>query len=72
MSTERWRSVIAAACSLGIKNVQFIGGEPTAHQDFQELLYHASISGMAIEVYSNLTNIRPKVWELFRDLRVDI
>jgi MoaA/NifB/PqqE/SkfB family radical SAM enzyme len=65
MTGDDWRSVIAQAAGLGVGMVQFIGGEPTLHPQFGELLSHAIGAGLTVEVYSNLTHVRDSWWELF-------
>lgn len=72
MTKERWQSVIDQAQQMGVKHVQFIGGEPTIHPDFPDLLVWAAQRGMSIEVYSNLTHIKPPLWSLFKQLDVSL
>jgi MoaA/NifB/PqqE/SkfB family radical SAM enzyme len=60
-----WRSVIGQAAALGVSTVQFIGGEPTLHPQFTDLLRHAIGSGLAVEVYTNLLHVKDVWWELF-------
>ena len=50
---------------LGVAMVQFIGGEPTLHPRFAELLSCAIDAGLGVEVYSNLTRVKESWWELF-------
>ncbi|RLV08463.1 radical SAM protein [Streptomyces griseocarneus] len=66
MSRENWISSLDQAAVHDVKYVQFIGGEPTMHPDFAELVDHALNIGMSTEVYSNLVHVSPKHWELFR------
>jgi MoaA/NifB/PqqE/SkfB family radical SAM enzyme len=37
MSREDWSKVLHQAATGGVRNVQFIGGEPTMHPDFAGL-----------------------------------
>jgi MoaA/NifB/PqqE/SkfB family radical SAM enzyme len=64
MTGDDWRSVIGQAADLGVSMVQFIGGEPTLHPQFAELLACAIGAGLAVEVYSNLTHVKDDWWEL--------
>jgi radical SAM protein with 4Fe4S-binding SPASM domain len=72
MSAEDWRSVIRDASSLGTRTVQFIGGEPTIHPEFLELLRFAADLGFDIEVYTNLIHITPEMWEVFHTRPVSL
>lgn len=64
MSTNQWRQVITQAAELGVGTVQLIGGEPTLHPDFAQLLAHAIDAGLKVEVFSNLVRVAPAWWTL--------
>jgi MoaA/NifB/PqqE/SkfB family radical SAM enzyme len=72
MPKQRWLSLIDEARQLGVKHVQFIGGEPTIHRDFEEMVEFAAAQGMSIEVYTNLTHIDAKQWALFERHKVSV
>ncbi|CAM5657480.1 hypothetical protein SALBM135S_06288 [Streptomyces alboniger] len=42
-----------------------IGGEPTLSPHLPHFIEHAAHLGLAVEVFSNLTHIRPAVWRAF-------
>lgn len=65
MTRGDWSTVIDDAHALGIPAVQFIGGEPTLHPHLVPLIDHALNRGLAVEVYSNLTHVRPSLWHAF-------
>lgn len=65
MTGDDWKSVITQAADLGVPMAQFIGGEPTLHPQFTDLLACATESGLAVEVYTNLTHVRESWWDLF-------
>lgn len=65
MSVADWKAVLAALVAHGTRFVQFIGGEPTIHPHFCELLCEAGALGLGIEVYSNLVGVSTRMWELF-------
>jgi MoaA/NifB/PqqE/SkfB family radical SAM enzyme len=65
MSVNDWFSVIDQATAMGVPMVQLIGGEPTLHPAFPDLLRYAVGTGLAVEVYSNLSRIKPEWWEIF-------
>jgi MoaA/NifB/PqqE/SkfB family radical SAM enzyme len=66
MTRDDWTRVIDEAATCDIQRVQFIGGEPTAHPDFGELLDHALNHRLTVEVFSNLVQVSPRSWELFQ------
>lgn len=50
LETETWRRVLDEAAALGVLQVHFSGGEPTARRDLDALIAHAARRGL----YSNL------------------
>ncbi|TVL93311.1 radical SAM/SPASM domain-containing protein [Streptomyces sp. SAJ15] len=65
MTVDDWRRVISEAASLGAREVQLIGGEPTTHPAWPELVEHALDLRLCVEVYSNLFHVRSDWWSLF-------
>jgi MoaA/NifB/PqqE/SkfB family radical SAM enzyme len=72
MASVDWRTVIDDAIRLKVKMVQFIGGEPTTHPEFAELVSYALSVGLAVEVFTNLLHIRPTWWDLFASSNVSL
>ncbi|MFD9053333.1 radical SAM protein [Streptomyces zaomyceticus] len=72
MTAEDWHRLIDEAASLGTSTVQFIGGEPTLHPAFTELIEHALRVGLNVRVHSNLYKVRDEHWPLFEDPRVSL
>ncbi|KOX33013.1 MULTISPECIES: radical SAM protein [unclassified Streptomyces] len=72
MTTADWYRVIDGLPALGTKTVQIIGGEPTLHLDFADIVGYALRAGLAVRVYSNLYRVRAKHWSLFEDPRVSV
>jgi MoaA/NifB/PqqE/SkfB family radical SAM enzyme len=66
MTRENWLRLLDQAAGHGVENVQFIGGEPTMHPDFVELVDHALNRGLHVEVFSNLVHVSPRCWKLFQ------
>ena len=64
VSVEQWEQALTEAASAGVRQVQFIGGEPTAHPALPRLINHALGLGLGVEVFSNLFLIREHVWEI--------
>lgn len=65
LGATEWFAVIEEAWRLGVRMVQFIGGEPTLHPDLPRLIEHALEVGLQVEVFSNLVRVTPRLWELF-------
>ncbi|MFJ8301254.1 radical SAM/SPASM domain-containing protein [Streptomyces sp. NPDC094447] len=72
MTTEDWHRLIDEAVSLGTSTVQFIGGEPTLHPAFTELVEHALRVGLNVRIHSNFYRVRAEHWPLFEDPRVSV
>ncbi|KUN16344.1 radical SAM protein [Streptomyces antibioticus] len=65
MTRQDWNQVITDIAELGIPAVQFIGGEPTLAPYLPQYIDHALDLGLGVEVYSNLTHVRPALWAAF-------
>lgn len=65
MTTADWEQVIDQAAAIGVKMVQFIGGEPTLDPGLPRLIRHALGNDLKVYVYSNLVRITPELWEQF-------
>jgi len=50
LSTEEWKRAITEMADMGVLQIHFSGGEPTARRDLVELVRHATEAGL----YSNL------------------
>ncbi len=50
LSTAEWKRVLTELADLGVLQIHFSGGEPTARKDLVEIVRHASDAGL----YSNL------------------
>ncbi len=50
LTTEEWKKVLSELAEIGVLQVHFSGGEPTARKDLVELVKHASDVGL----YTNL------------------
>ncbi|WP_283137233.1 radical SAM/SPASM domain-containing protein [Rhizohabitans arisaemae] len=62
MTGDDWCRLIDEAAALAIHEVQFIGGEPTRHPEFERILTHA-IDKVQVEVFTNLYRIKESLWE---------
>jgi MoaA/NifB/PqqE/SkfB family radical SAM enzyme len=66
MTTAQWKTIVDDAVALGARDLQLIGGEPTAAPSFAAVLAHALGVGLRVEVYTNLVAIKRSWWdELF-------
>ncbi|SEM74646.1 radical SAM/SPASM domain-containing protein [Lihuaxuella thermophila] len=72
MTKDDWSRIIEDAAGLGVESLQFIGGEPTLHPDFPDLLKLAVKNGIEVEVFSNLVHITPSLWNLFSETGVSL
>lgn len=72
MTADDWKNLISEAAAIGVEKVQFIGGEPTMHPDFEALVHRALGVGLDVQVYSNLYRVRLEHWALFSHPRVSL
>ncbi|MEU0689542.1 radical SAM protein [Streptomyces uncialis] len=72
MTGADWHRLIDEAAALGTTTVQLIGGEPTLHPDFSDLVRHAVKVGLRVRVYSNLFRVRDEHWQLFEHPQVSV
>ncbi|GAA2239162.1 hypothetical protein GCM10010232_27600 [Streptomyces amakusaensis] len=75
MTTDDWKSAIDQLADMGVESLQFIGGEPCLYPHLAELIDHVrtrSITGIRIEVFSNLIRVSDSLWETFVKQRVDL
>lgn len=66
MTREDWFGVLDQGAGVGVRAVQMVGGEPTMHPDFGDLVEHALTLGLTVEVFSNLVHVSPANWDLFQ------
>ena len=50
LSTDEWKRVLSELAEIGVLQIHFSGGEPTARKDLVEIVQHATDAGL----YSNL------------------
>ncbi|MGW6842255.1 radical SAM protein [Streptomyces sp. NPDC054958] len=72
MTLANWQEVITEAAAIGVQKVQMIGGEPTLHPKFAELVQFALAKGLKVQVYSNLYQVQADHWPLFEHPQVDL
>ncbi|BCL27140.1 radical SAM protein [Streptomyces aurantiacus] len=72
MSTDDWKRLISDTAEVGVKKVQFTGGQPTLHPEFEALVNRALVLGLTVRVYSNLYRVKLERWELFMRPRVTV
>ncbi|MHC0432653.1 radical SAM protein [Streptomyces sp. O3] len=72
MTVQDWLNVIDQLADMGTLDVQFIGGEPTLYPSLPALIKHAHGRGLGIEVFSNMTHIRPELWDAFGEFGVKL
>lgn len=64
MSFEDWRRVIRQARDLEFSSISFIGGEPTMHPRFGELVEFTLDLGLPVRICSNLVKITEELWRI--------
>lgn len=65
LTPDDWTRVIAESASLGVKEIQFIGGEPTLYPGLPALIKCARATRLEVEVFSNLVHVSAEQWEAF-------
>lgn len=65
MGESDWLRAIDQTADLGVRMVQFIGGEPTLHPSLPTLVDQVLAWGIEVEVYTNLVHVRPALWDSF-------
>jgi MoaA/NifB/PqqE/SkfB family radical SAM enzyme len=64
MEPDDWMRAIDEGREAGIKNVQFIGGEPMVYSHLDELISYARETGMSVEIYTNLMYVPRELWSV--------
>lgn len=72
MTPDDWERLMDQAARIGVRTVQFIGGEPTLDPDLPRLARHALAVGLEVDVYTNLVHVTPELWELFAQPGVSV
>ncbi|MBQ0830228.1 radical SAM/SPASM domain-containing protein [Streptomyces tagetis] len=65
MTCTDWKDTISQLAVMGTRDVQFIGGEPLLYPHIEELIVHARMAGLTVEVFSNLTTVPDHLWQMF-------
>jgi hypothetical protein len=72
MTVRDWGHVIGEVFSLGVRAVQFIGGEATLHSGACALARHGVAAGLRAEVFSNLGRVTSAQWDVLSLPRVSL
>lgn len=65
MTVRDWERLIDDAAAMGVRTVQFIGGEPTLYPELARLVRCAVTAGLGVEVFTNLVRVTPALWAVF-------
>lgn len=65
MTTDDWEQLLCKATVMGVRRVQFIGGEPTLHPGLVRLVRYAVRVGLRVEVFTNLVHVTAEQWAAF-------
>jgi len=68
LSSDKIRSILKEAASLGLLSVRFTGGEPLLREDFEEIYLYARRLGLKVLLFTNATLISPHLVELFSQI----
>ncbi|MCK9929306.1 radical SAM/SPASM domain-containing protein [Frankia sp. Mgl5] len=63
MTMDDWREVIDLATVVGVRKIQFIGGDPTTHPGLPDLIVHALAAGLKVRVFTNLVAVPERLWD---------
>lgn len=63
MERADWLRVIDEVGELGVRMVQFIGGEPTLHPNLADFIDHALSRRLEVEVFTNLVHVTADLWD---------
>jgi MoaA/NifB/PqqE/SkfB family radical SAM enzyme len=72
MAPADWERVIDQAAALGVRTVQFIGGEPLIARHLPRLVRHVLKAGLNVNVYSNLVRVTPALFDLLASPQVSL
>jgi len=53
ISLREYRDAVVKACKMGVRQINFLGGEPLLHPQFKELIHFNKLLGLKTTVYSN-------------------
>lgn len=61
LSFTQWKDVLRQLKDVGCRKLEFIGGEPTMHSHFEELLKFAVSLGHNVEIFTNLQAFNERI-----------
>jgi radical SAM protein with 4Fe4S-binding SPASM domain len=72
LSFEQWLNVLDQLKKLNCKNIEFIGGEPTIHPHFFDLLRYACSIGHKVDIYSNLQHFSDELVDFIKQNKITV
>ena len=72
MTPDDWQRLMDQAAAIGVKIVQFIGGEATLDPDMPRLARYALGIGLDVNIRTNLVHVTPDMWDLFTQPGVSV
>lgn len=73
MTLDRWLGVLRDLRFMGCKAVQVIGGEPTIHPNFKDIIVECNVLGFqVIEIYTNATKLNDALCNFLYDNRASV
>jgi hypothetical protein len=70
MTVDDWKRVIDQLAQMRVPMIQFIGGEPTLHPNFEELVRYALSKRLEVEVFTNLVKLTDDLLWLYGNRHV--
>jgi radical SAM protein with 4Fe4S-binding SPASM domain len=70
LTTPEICSILDQIADLGVLNITFTGGEPTARPDIVRILRHARSRGILLQLLTNATRITPSLAVVLREVGV--
>ena len=59
LTTDEWKRVLSELAAIGVLQIHFSGGEPTARKDLAELVRHATDVGLYTNLITSAMLLRP-------------
>jgi organic radical activating enzyme len=70
MTVDDWKRVIDQLVAMRVPMIQFIGGEPTLHPHFEELVRYALARQLKVEIFTNLVKLTEDLLWLYSNRHV--
>jgi len=72
ISLREYRDAVIKACKMGVRQINFLGGEPLLHPQFKDLIHSNKMLGLKTTVYSNGLLINKHNPEDFKEIKLRV